>query len=311
MNFKKTMTNVGMKAKKASPHIMFVMALVGLGYSFVSACIKARKLDDVLEEEIEAVEEAKEILETAEKNEASTPEDIKEAKRLVRKARRSLIAKGVKVFIVPAAVGFAAIILLCGSHYILTNRLGIVSATLAALQDEYREYRAGVKEKYGEEVDHSLRFKETEQETTSVNEETGEEETSVMKVTDWRKGHSIYALAFCKTMCGNMFNNDQYMDMLTIRNGIKSIQAEYEDTGIAWWRHMAEFIHHDVPVECVRAGWSSKNPNGDGFVDIKIIPAVFEFQDGVYEDGYILDPNVDGDIETYIGSPRMKGLRKI
>lgn len=311
MSFRKKMTILGLKVKKASPHLMFAAAILGIGYAFVASCVKARKMDEELVDEIEEVKAAEENLEAVQNDTNATEETVKEAVKAVKAARRKFIIKACRMFVIPVCVGVAAIGLLCGSHYILTNRLGLVTTTLAAVQDEYRQYRNGVKEKYGEEVDEEILYRNntTTTEGVTVNEETGEEETSVVKVTDWRKGHSVYAVAFCKTMCGDMFQDNQYMDMLTLRNALKSISSDYEKDGVAWWRDFLKFIHYDIEPINVRPGWVEGNPDGDGYIDVKFIPTVFEFEDGVYENGYICEPNVDGDIESILPSARMKGLK--
>ena len=311
MNIKKVMTHTMLKAKKASPHLMFAAALVGLGYAFVSACVKARKMDEELADEIDDVRAAQDELEEVENSPEATEEMVKEARKNLRVARRHFMIKAAKMFAIPVAAVLVSVALLGGSHYILTNRLSLVTTTLAAVQEEYKEYRNGVKEKYGEEVDEEIMYRNctTSQEATTVNEETGEEETSVVKVTDWRKGHSIYAVAFCKTMCGEMFSDNQYSNMSVIRNGVENLQSDYDNYGVAWWRDFLKHIHYDIERVNVRVGWVEGNPNGDGFIDVKVIPTVFEFEDGVYENGYICEPNVDGDIESLLPSARMKGLK--
>lgn len=312
MNFKKMFATAKVRAGKAAPHVMVAVGIVGIVYTVISTAIKARKLDDMLEEELNEVEEAENELKEMEEA-GCNEEAMADAKRRLKTAKRKVFIKGAKIFIVPTLCGIASIALIIGSHAILTNKLAIAATTLNAVESKFKEYRNGVKETYGEEVDRELMHERNmeKKRATVVDAETGEEKDIDVIVSDWREGHSVYAMAFCKSYCGSMFADNKYYDTQTITNMLDMLKRDYDMYGIARLSKAYDYMHHDITPEALKAGWVKDNPKGDGYIKIDVIPTVFEFNPGEFENGYILDFNVDGNIEHLIPKPRIKGIPRL
>ena len=180
------------KLRKAAPHVMFVLGVVGIVYTVVDACKAARKLDKDLEEDLEELKEAEDIYEDAKEypnKYADDPTYIKNAKKTVRKVRRRTFFKAAKKFVRPALVGIASIVLLGTAHVLMTKAVIAAPALANAVAAEYKDYRAATREKYGDEVDKELRFAamnkgKEKKEVVRVDKETGEETVEEWDVID-------------------------------------------------------------------------------------------------------------------------------
>lgn len=140
-------------AQKASPGILFGAGIVGTVASTVLACRATLKMETVLDETKKKLDTTKEVI-------VDHPEKYSEKDR---RKDVSLIyfQTGVKVARLygPAIiVGGISIAALTSSHNILTRRNAALTAAYTALDKGFREYRARVVEKYGEEEDRDLRY---------------------------------------------------------------------------------------------------------------------------------------------------------
>jgi len=318
MNFKRAIFVGGMKLKKAAPHIMMAVGIGGIIYAFVDGCIKSRKLDETIEEEVNAVEEANEIYEEAceEYDENPTEEckaKIKTYKKNVRKAKAALYKKIARHYLKTIIVGSLSIVLIGGSHIVLTERLVMATTTLVALENDFRDYRNAVREKYGEEAEKEIMYgrQMEEREVKVIDDATGEERTEIRKVAKWRQGHSIYAMAFCKSQCQGMFADNTYYDMQTIENMKRIIEKDYEKKSWAFLQKAYDYMHHPITREIIGVGWMKGLANDDGYIKIEVIPTVFEFTPGELENGYIIDFNVVGKIENYFNSVSTEAERSL
>lgn len=314
VNFKHLLAMGKIKAKNAAPHVMLVVGVGGIIYTIVKTAMKARTMDDELEDELSEVADIEDEIKHADENGEDEEFDLKEAKKRLRKAKFKVVRKGAKLFLVPILVGVASLTLIITSHAIMANELAIVSTTLAAVESKFRDYREGVRERDGEEADAEIMYgRHSESKTIQKPDpDTGELKNVVVNVSDWREGHSVYAMAFCRTYCGSMFADNQYYDEQTIRNMLTTLKNDFEESGVAKLSRAYDYLHHDITREALKAGWVKDNPNGgDNYIRVDVFPTVFEFTPGQYENGYILDFNVDGNIEYVLPKPRRKGFPRL
>ena len=309
MNIRKALIVAGIKAKKVAPHAMVVLGIGGIIYTLVDACIKSRKLDEQIEEEVEAVEAAKEEFEAAEEEyEVADTEEAKAAykaaKKIFKKAKRNLYKKIGRCYLKTIVLGLLSIALIGGSHVMLTEKLITTTAALVAIETDYNDYRAAVREKYGQEAEDEIMYGRQlkDGEMTVKDPETGEDVKKPIKVAKWREGHSVYAMAFCKSMCGSMFADNHYYDSQTISNMVSMLEKTYERDKIVFAQKAYEYMHHPVTKEIIGAGWIKGARPHDDEIRVSVIPTVFEFVPGEMENGYIIDFNVIGKVENYLYS---------
>lgn len=136
--------------QKASPELLLAAGVVGMVGSTVLACRATLKMDTMLEEAKDKLNTAK-TLDHPEYSEKDRSRDI------------SLIyfqsgVKVVRMYLPAIVVGGISIYALTSSHRILTKRNAALTAAYGALEKGFREYRARVVEKYGEEEDRDFRY---------------------------------------------------------------------------------------------------------------------------------------------------------
>lgn len=137
-------------AQRSSPKVLFGVGIVGMVGSTVLACRATLKMEDVVGEAQAKLNMAK-SLEHSEYSEDDRKKDV------------ALIYFQTSVKVVtlygPAViVGAASIAALTRSHNILNRRNAALTAAYSALEKGFKEYRARVVEKYGEDQDRDFRY---------------------------------------------------------------------------------------------------------------------------------------------------------
>ena len=313
--FMNKLSIAGLKLKKVSPHIMVIIGIGGVIYTVIESCKRARKLDETMAEELAEIEKAAQELKDLEESEGSSEEDIKKAEKNVRSCRFKAIKKGAKVFLVPALIGILSLTLITSSHIILVNRLAGTSAALQAVTARYKAYQEAVKEKYGEEEEATLHYADLKKDTeeavlTKVDPETGEEITETVNVAKVAGIESIsqYAIPFCKTYCGANFVDDNYYDTSTIYTIMERCQKDLDRKHYLFLDKVHERFGYDPTKASRRVGWfinEDGTPNGDGKINFNITEGYYDWGNGP-EHTYIIDPNVDGEIDSLLPTPKKK-----
>jgi Family of unknown function (DUF6353) len=277
--------------QKGSPELLLAAGVVGMVGSTVLACRATLKMDTVLEE-------AKGQLDTA-----RTLEHFKYSEK-DRGRDISLIyfqtsIKVVKLYAPAVIVGGLSIAALTSSHRILTRRNAALTVAYSALDAGFKEYRARVVEKYGEEEDLAFRYGTRQ---VQIEDEKGQKKlvTRVAVDTDpsiyarffdsystsWSK-EPEYNLIFLK--CQQNYAND-----LLRSRGHVFLNEVYDMVGIP--RSKAGAV----------VGWIlSRDGETDNFINF----GVFDGRDGTARDfvngvegSILLDFNVDGVIYDKIDS---------
>jgi hypothetical protein len=181
----RTVAHSTLLARKNSPGVLFGVGVVGMVGSTVLACRATLKMDEVLEDAKERLEQAR-ILEHENYSERDRSKDI-----TIIHVKTSV--KIVRAYVPAILVGGVSIAALTKSHNILNQRNAALTAAYAALEKGFNEYRARVVDKYGEEEDRNFRYGSQEIE---IVDEKGKTKT----VTRVASGDpSIYARFFDPT----------------------------------------------------------------------------------------------------------------
>lgn len=290
----RTIAHNALLAKKNSPGFLLGAGIVGMVGSTVLACRATLKMDEVLEE-------AKDKLDTA--RSLDHPEySEKDRQRDVSLIYFQTSVKIVTLYGPAIILGGTAIAALVNSHNILTRRNAALTAAYTALEKGFKEYRARVIEKYGEEQDQDFRY--GTQQVEVVDPDTGKKriakrvgpgDPSIYArffdngSTSWSK-EPEYNLIFLK--CQQNYAND-----LLRSRGHVFLNEVYDMLGIP--RSKAGAV----------VGWLlTKNGETDNFVNFGIFDdrsneRVRDFVNG-FEGAILLDFNVDGIIYDKIDGPK-------
>ena len=287
-----------MKVRKYSPEILAGVGVVGVIASTVMACKATTKLNDILAESKEQLEQIKTVAVDPAYADKYTEDDAKKDTTI------TYVQTGVKV-----AKLYAPSVILCtsslgcllASNNILRKRNAALSAAYMTVDKSFKEYRRRVAERFGDEVEKEIRYNIKAKEITTVDEEGNEvkETVKVIEGADNPTTYSDYARFFDES-CPAWQNDPEYN--LTF---LRAQQQYANDLLKAQGRLFLNDVYKMLGIDITKAGqvvgwvYDPDCPVGDNFVDFGIYDMSKErvraFVNG-YEPNILLDFNVDGNI---------------
>ena len=186
MGFKEMIGNVGnglkekasmmvLKTKAASPEILLFGGLICMGGAVVTGIVASRKHDQIMDEHMAELEEAKAgiiLPETADSEDAAIEKeaivvDQKEINRNVRRVYCRTAAKMVKLY--APTVGLMALSAACfvGMHNIQAGRIAGLSGAYASVKEAFDQYQARNIELNGEDNHKLCKYGWHEEEETA------------------------------------------------------------------------------------------------------------------------------------------------
>lgn len=297
-NTTRTMHKVGFKLKKHSPEILVVTGVIGTVVSAVMACKATTKLSEVMNNakgELDAIHECAENPEYAEEY---TPEDAKKDIAIVYAQTGLKLAKLYGPSVVVGAVSITGIL---SGHTILRKRNLALVAAYTAEHLGFKEYRGRVIERFGEALDHELKYNiKAEEIEKTVTTKSGKEKI-VKEVVEVHGPvqHSVYAKCFDES-CYD-WQNDAELNMFFLQQQQNYLNDKLKRQGYLFLNDAYKALGFDVTKAGQVVGWiyDEKQPIGDNYVDFGIFninsEAARRFVNGL-EKCIWLDFNVDGDI---------------
>lgn len=168
--------------QKNAPKILMVLGgAFGVG-AVVAACKATPKAQDILVETKEELDKIDEVAgKTTEEYPVYNSSDAAKDKAIVKSKAALKIAKAYGPTIALEAASLGCFF---GSHHILNKRNAALSAASLITEQAFKDYRARVAERFGEEVDKELRYKMVDKEYT---EEVTDSKGKVKTVTKTKK----------------------------------------------------------------------------------------------------------------------------
>lgn len=305
-NVKLTANRTGLKIKKHSPEIMLVAGVIGVVGSTVMACKATTKLDDVLEESKEKIDQIKHYTEHPEELPEGSDYTEEDGKKDLTIVYVQSAVKVAKLYAPAVILGGLSIASIVGSHRILNKRNVALAAAYATVDKSFKEYRGRVVERFGKDLDKELRYdiKAKEIEETVVNEK-GEEEVvkSTVEVVDPNKV-SDFARIWEDGNPG--WSKDPNHNLIFLKHQQRYANDLLQSRGHLFLNEVYDMLGFPrIPAGNV-VGWiyDEKQPIGDNFVDFGIYSdpndqAKVNFVNG-YERNILLDFNIDGNIMDLI-----------
>ena len=289
--------------KKNMPTILTVAGVVGNVTATVWACKKTLNVPDIMAENDAELEK----IETAEVDDGTK---IKMKRRLLIRTT----GKMVKNYAGPAVLLVGANAASGYGMHIQHERTAEAVAVAAGTLQGFNEYRARVKERYGEDIEKELYYnmKKGEVEETVVDEK-GKEKTVKKKVnvvdptvtTDyfrryltrqnqkwWQGGDRVYVehnINMANEVLTNKLQSDEF-GVLTINEVYEYLGFEKCKKGMTW-------------------GWlfDYNNPDRQNVVNITFEEVYIPGDRGTLEKAYALDFNIDGNVyEMSVGDANSK-----
>ena len=297
-NLSRNFGKMGLKAKKYSPEILVVTGVIGVVTSAVMACKATTKLDEVLAESKEKMNNVHAYVEEHGYSSEYTEEDEKKDLALLQVKAAVEVAK---LYAPSVALGALSLTAILTSNNILRKRNVALAAAYTAIDKSFKEYRARVVERFGEQLDKELRFniKPKEIEEVKKNEDGSEEIVkSTVNIADPNL-YSDYAKVY-DDGCAGWDKNPEF-NLMFLRRQQAYANDKLKRQGYLFLNDVYDMLGIPKTKAGQIVGWiyDEKHPIGDNFVDFGIynvnISKNNDFVNG-YERNIILDFNVDGNI---------------
>lgn len=289
---------VGLTLKKHSPEILVVTGVVGTVVSAVMACKATTKLNDILEEAQERINNVKDYIESEEYAEKYTEEDCKKAVVLAYVQTGLDVAK---LYAPAVGVGVLSITAILTGHNITRKRSIAYAAAYTAVENAFKDYRGRVVDRFGKELDKELRYNIKSKEVEEVVQNEDGSETVVKTTANVIEDNmpSVYARFFDETCKG--WTKDHDYNLMCLRDTQKWANIKLQRDGYLFLNDVYEALGIPKSKAGQVVGWiyDEKDPNGDNIVDLGIYDPrnadKRQFING-YEQAILIDPNVDGAI---------------
>lgn len=188
----KFLTKVGQKLKANAPEILVGVGIGGVIVSTVMACKASKNVDEIKEEHdisVKAIHERKTVGLSDATSGVPTEYTEAMARKDLTKTYLTTAGKIIKLYLPSAAVMTLSIGCIMGSHKILNKRNAALAAAYTSLDSCYKDYRANVIDKYGEDADKEMAH------GIKANKET-EDGEKTYKATEKTKTHEGYSALF-------------------------------------------------------------------------------------------------------------------
>lgn len=271
-----------LKAGKHSPTLLFAGGVVGVVGAAVWACRSTLKIEAVLEETQQSLNEIK----LMDHQGYSEQDRVKDRAVVTLRGFLSIT----KLYGPPILLGAASVAALAGSHALLNKRNAALTAAYAAVAKGFSDYRGRVIDDLGEETDRKyLR---------------GGVEETVSEEKDGKKVKTKQKIATSPSVYGRLFNegNPNYKSMAEYNiMFIRGVENYLNDRLQAHGHVLLNDAYQELGFErtsegCV-VGWVL-NGDGDGYIDF----GIFDEDEALRIHDYVigregelyLDFNVDG-----------------
>lgn len=284
-----SMSRNALRIQNASPELLLAAGVVGTVASTVLACRSTLKVNSILEERKRDLKVAR-AMEDPEYSEQDRSRDI------------TLIyvqstVKMIKLYAPAAILGVVSISTLIASNRILKGRNVALAAAYSALDRGFKEYRARVIDKYGEDEDRYLRY--GTQKVQITDPETGKKRTVTRAGPD---AESIYARFFDEG--SSSWNKDPQYNFIFLQ----AQQNYWNDKLKARGHVFLNEVYDELGLQHSKEGavvgwvWNPDDPTRDNFIDFGVFNDTKKARDFVlgFEGSILLDFNVDGMIYDLI-----------
>ncbi|EET59474.1 hypothetical protein BRYFOR_08565 [Marvinbryantia formatexigens DSM 14469] len=288
-----------MKLRKRSPEIFVVAGVVTGVVSAVMACRATMKIDEVLQEPREDIDDIHKYVEEHGYSDKYGEKD--EKKDLLIAYTHSGIGLA-KLYAPSVTLGVVSIAAILGGHNLLRKRNVALVAAYKTVNKGFKEYRGRVVERFGYAVDKELRYNVRQEtiEETVTDSETGEEKTVTKTINVASHGEPSEFAKFFDEGCEG-WTKDPDLNLMFLRRQQDYANDRLKERGYLFLNEVYDMLGIQRTRSGQIVGWfyDENNPIGDNYVDFGIYDGSYaakrNFVNG-YERTILLDFNVDGPI---------------
>lgn len=287
------MFKFALKAKETSPQTLFAVGVVGLGASLYFTGKATLQAGEVIDTHNELIE----MTEKAEKLDPTNYTKSDKAKDVALVWSKSAVAM-LKLYTPAIASVIVTVAAFGGAQHILNTRNIALAGAYKALEEGFNKYRDRVVEEFGEEKDRDFIFnlKDVKE---KVKTEDGKTKT-VSKKVKVDDSPSMYARIFDEL--NPNFQKDRQLNRMYIHAQQDYMNNLLRVRGYVLLNDVYDALGFERTKAGCFVGWHVNAP-GDNFIDFGLFDPnnerKREFVNG-YEDGIVMDFNVNGIITEYI-----------
>ena len=285
------------KAKKHSPEILIAVGAVSIVTGTIQACKATLKMQDVLEttsDNLEKIHGLEDGTLKVKEGETYTEEDARKDKTTVyiQTAAKAVKLYGPSIVLIGGGLGC-----MIGSHIIMRRRYGAAVAAYSAVTTAFNEYKARVKERFGEqtqyELEHGVKAEEVEN-----TDENGNKKKETVYVTEKMIKHP-YSVIFDES--NPNWERDSGYNLIFIKNAEDAANRKLRRKGYLFLNDVYDMLGISNTYIGQFAGWvwDPADPSIDSRVDFGLYddynPQKVAFLQGD-EYSVVLDFNCDGNI---------------
>lgn len=286
-------------AKKHSPEILMVGGIIGVVTSAVMACKATTKINDILEETKKTIDTIHEVSNDEKLADKYSENDAKKDLTITYVQTGIKLAKLYGPSIILGTLSISSIV---ASNNILRKRNVALATAYVTVSESYKNYRNRVIEKYGEEVDHQLKYGTT---VEKIEDEITDDNGKVKKVKKTvgvsdLSDYGEYAVYF-DSSCPYYEGNDNY-DMMFLRSQQNYANDVLKSRGYLTLNEVLDGLGIQGTPMLRKAGmvvgwkYEKNNKYGDNNVIFNIYNTYRKREDGKVEPCIIVDFNVEGSI---------------
>jgi len=300
-NLSRGFNKIGFSIKKHSPEILLGAGIVGVVASTVMACKATTKVEDILADSKQRVENVHKVL-----NDPGISEEdysVENSKKDLAIIYAQTGLKLAKLYAPAVGIGVLSITSILASHNIMNKRNLAISAAFTAVNDGFKDYRKNVIDRFGEAMDRELKYNIKEQEVEEVVTNEDGTETKVTKTVK-----TGFASEFAKFF--DEYNNNWTRDAERNKKFLLDQQLWLTDKLRRKGYLFLNEAYEDLGMPITKAGnvvgwvYDPKSDTLANKVDFGIFDLSKEenrlFVNG-YERSILLDFNVDGNVFDLMG----------
>ena len=297
----------GLILSKKSPEIMLGVGVVGVVVGTVLACKATLKVEKVVQETKETlnnIEQAKKVIRESEEvleKELYSETDYK------RDIAITYVKTGVelaKLYMPAIAITGVSIMLIVGSHNILSKRNAAIAAAYKLVDEGFKQYRERVRAEYGEDAEQKLRFGEKEIKVIETNAKGKEKE--VTKKVLGSNDLLPYSFVFSEETA-TQYKRSYDMNLTLLRSIQRYANDRLNIRGHVFLNEILDDLGLERTVPGAVVGWvdgyNPHNPKNDHYITIGCDDPVNEEKADPHEamlQPFYLNFNVDGNIYDLI-----------
>lgn len=292
---------VGFKLKQHSPEILLVGGIVGGVTAAVMACKATTKIQDILEETKQHVDAIHEGVEKQEVN--GHPYSAEDGKKDLAIVYAQSGLQFVKLYGPAIGLGVLSVSSILASNNIMRKRNVALAAAYSAVDTGFKEYRARLVERFGEELDRELKYNvKAEKIQETVVDEKGEEQTVEKTVITANPNETSEFAKFYDDGCKG-WTKDPHLNLMQLRRIQDWCNERLKSRGYMFLNDVYSELGIPKTVAGQTIGWiyDPKDPKRHNCIDFGIYdydkPRNRDFVNG-YERVILLDFNPDGNIRN-------------